>query len=214
MTSQGHNGCLLRALWCYNSGCTQWEHSEGRAAAIKTWTVAYCAVRQPFKCDTIIEPGLFHSGRPGTGAIKGATYWRESEGISNRRVKMLGGKLETQNYQTLLEHLYFMTWLFHWIASVRFLILFPPHKICTQEKFCHNLLLPPEVRFLTVLNKDQLHCYLKLKSLTRMSLFTLFYLQVNCAAFWCRLYLNACRFPEFKFAVCISVLCWTMSGLC
>lgn len=44
MTSQGHKDSLLMALWCYNSGCTQWKHGEGCAAAIKTWKVAYSAV--------------------------------------------------------------------------------------------------------------------------------------------------------------------------
>lgn len=45
MTSQGHKDSLLIALWCYNSGCTQWKHGEGRAAAIRAWKVGYSAVR-------------------------------------------------------------------------------------------------------------------------------------------------------------------------
>lgn len=39
----------LPALWCYNSGCWQWEHTEERLAAIKTWKVAFSPVQLAIK---------------------------------------------------------------------------------------------------------------------------------------------------------------------
>lgn len=39
----------LLALWCYNSGCWQWEHTEERLAAIKTWKVGFSPVQLAIK---------------------------------------------------------------------------------------------------------------------------------------------------------------------
>lgn len=61
---------LLPALWCYNSGCRQWEHIEDRLAAIKTWKVGFSAVRLAIKvCNSRGAMALFHSGDPGAITI-------------------------------------------------------------------------------------------------------------------------------------------------
>lgn len=70
-----------------------------------------------------------------------------------------------------------------------------------------------DCRFGNIQRRAQRLPYLKSKSLTWMSLSILFWIfQVNCAASETGFIWMPAGSRKFKFAVCISVLCWSMSG--
>lgn len=111
----------------------------------------------------------------------------------------------------------FTWWMFFLINNI-LSYRFSSHntKFMYPKKFCRNVLL--------LFARSPIPNYFKRRSasplpkakkcLTWMSLSIFFLFAGKLCRFWHQLYLNACRFPKFKFAVCISVLCWSMSGLC
>lgn len=152
-------------------------------------------------------------------AITGVSCKGDSE-WAKLKVKMLLEKWELDYHQTLKYVTYWKWCLFvgvGFLSTQETFLPFSFHNTQYLESFggmCYRS-YSLKVRFKIILNIDQLLLYPKVKkSLTWMSVSILFLFAGKLCSFWHKLYLNACRFPKFKFAVCISVLCWSLSGLC
>lgn len=163
MTSQGHSGSLLLALWCCDSGCTQWNHSEGRTAAIKPRKGAYSAVQLAIWVWNSQRASSLSLQEPSDGSHL-RFYLVDS---SNCEGKMFIEKQEIDNQVIKIFDMLTVNCMSCWYCWKTFIsIFFPQHKnitVCIQKSFaemyysCYSL----EVRFEIIFNKRQLLPYIK-----------------------------------------------------